>query len=213
MTPTQPGHPDGCARVAFERASETIASLVSDLGAGLGRVPVVALGGPAGAGKTTLANRLGATVLSTDWYLPDYDNTPEHLRDVPESADLSLLAHHLDQLRSGRAVEAPIWSFHTHRREGVRTITPSALITVEGIHALFPLLLPLVDLPVFVEAPSSIRWQRWEHIEQAGLRGWGVERAKVYFDGVAEPVFAAREPGYRAAARLIVVNDHGIAGI
>lgn len=198
-------------RVAFAEAPAAILSMAEQvrLAAGL-PVAVVALGGPAGAGKSTLAERLGAATLSTDWYLPDYDETPEHLRDLPESADLALLGRHLAELASGRGVDAPVWSFHTHRREGNRRVEAGSVVVVEGIHALHAPLLPLIHVPVFVEAPGEIRWKRWELIESAGLRGWGVEKAKDYFERIAEPVFREREAGYRAAARVIVSNESGL---
>ena len=56
---------------------------------------VVGITGAVAAGKSTLARRLSACVVSTDHYLPDYDRTPEHLRDLPESSDLARLAQDL----------------------------------------------------------------------------------------------------------------------
>jgi uridine kinase len=53
---------------------------------------VVGITGAVAAGKSTLARRISACVVSTDHYLPDYDRTPEHLRDLPESSDLARLA-------------------------------------------------------------------------------------------------------------------------
>lgn len=204
---TGPGQHGGCERVPFDRAPGVISALAGGVGA---PIAVVALGGPAGAGKSTLAERMSAVTLSTDWYLPDYDVTPEEQRDLPETSDLHLLASHLAALREGREVQAPVWSFHSHRREGSRPVRPGPIVVVEGIHALHASLLSFVHIPVFVEAPASLRWQRWERIESAGLRGWGVERARAYFDSVAEPTFLAREHRYRAAARIVVVNDAGL---
>ena len=49
---------------------------------------VIGVTGAVAAGKSTLARKLSPLVVSTDHYLPDYDLTPEPLRDVPESSDL-----------------------------------------------------------------------------------------------------------------------------
>ena len=43
-------------------------------------------------------------------------------------------------------------------------------------------------------------------MELTGQRGWGVEKARKFFEEVAEPTFGAAEAGYRAAADIVVVN-------
>lgn len=173
-------------------------------------VPVIAITGPVGAGKSTLAAKLSSCVLSTDHYLPDYDDVPDHERDLPERADFERLAKDLASLRSGIETFVPIWSFQTHRREGEQRVIPENIIVLEGIHALHEpnnvSLADLIDVRVFVEAPSDTRWQRWEHIESSGQRGWGVEKARVFFHNVAEPTFTKYEPLYRARADVVVIN-------
>jgi uridine kinase len=175
--------------------------------------PVVGITGPAGAGKSTLAGRLAAEasgiVVSTDEYLPDYELVPEAERDLPEHADLPLLASHLASLRAGEPAEVPVWSFHAHRRVDARVVQPpeSGPVIVEGLFALHASLGDAVDLRVFVEAPAEVRWARWEAIEQRGERGLGVDAAHAFFHEVADPTYARYAPDYRAAADLIVRND------
>lgn len=171
---------------------------------------IVAITGPVGAGKSTLAGRVGDLVIATDDYLPDYDIVPEHQRDLPEFADLPRLVADLRELRVGRYAEIPTWSFHSHKREGYRRLDPPAapgLIAVEGIHALHDRVLPATDLRVFVDAPRDIRWSRVEARELSGARGWGVEVAREFFANVAEPTFARLAPLYRLAADVVVVNE------
>ena len=177
--------------------------------------PVVGITGRVGSGKSTLARAIrdlagGGLVLTTDDYLPDYDRVPFEHRDDPAHAALDELAQHLQHLREQGAAEIPSWSFHTHRREGTRRVEAAGLVICEGIHALHPMVAGVLDLRVFVHASPETRWARWEAIELAGERGWGVEKAREHFDRVAEPTFERHEPAYRAAADLIVV--HGPAG-
>ncbi len=174
-------------------------------------IPVIAITGPVGAGKSTLASLLSACVVSTDHYLPDYHLVPEHERDLPHRADFARLAQDLASLRRGVETTIPVWSFQTHRREGAQRITPAHPIVLEGIHALHEPesqpLTHLIDIRVYVDAPRATRWSRWEQIESSGERGWGVEKARAFFDAVAEPTFAQYESLYKSRADIVVVNE------
>lgn len=174
---------------------------------------VIGITGPVGSGKSTLATRLaasGACLIPTDAYLPDYDAIAEMDRDLPELADLARLESDLAALRAGREAEIPVWSFKTHRREGYRRVSPAPLIICEGIHALHQRVAASHTLRVFIEAPPQVRWGRWERIELAGERGWGVENARRHFDRIAEPTFNLHALAYRRAADLIVLNERDL---
>jgi uridine kinase len=191
--------------IPWSAAHGVIASLL-----GAARPVLIGITGPVGSGKTTLAARLAAAessaIISTDSYLPDYAAIPELERDLPERADLPLLASHLAALRGGAAADIPVWSFHSHRRDGSRRINPASLIIVEGIHALHGAVAASLDLRIYVDAPREVRWGRWERIELAGERGMGPAKARHHFDTIAEPTFARYAGEYQAAAHVIVLN-------
>ncbi len=177
---------------------------------------VIGITGPVGSGKSTLARLLHACVpegwrgpiIATDDYLPDYEGISPLERDLPEHADLAGLARDLALLKAGRPASVPVWSFKSHRREGVREVGPSTVVICEGIHALHAIPRAQVDLRVFVDAPRDVRWSRWEAIERLGERGFGVEAARVHFDTIAEPTFERRAEEYRGQAHVVVLN-HG----
>lgn len=199
-----PGPPE---QIAWDDAPARVLERV-----GVGRTPtVVCVAGPVGSGKSTLADRILAARpgvrLATDDYLPDYDRVPEHERDEPASSHLPELCEHLAGLLAGRSVQTPVWSFHEHRRTGLRATHPAPLIVVEGIHALHPALDGVRTIGVLVHASSTTRWARWEALESAGQRGWGVEKARAFFETVADPTFERHRAIYHARADLVVLND------
>lgn len=173
---------------------------------------VIGVTGAVASGKSTLARALSPCVVSTDHYLPDYDATPEHLRDLPESADLARLVRDLAELRTGRATMIPRWSFDTHSRVGEQWIEPASLIVVEGLHALHALPRVHVDIAVFVDAPRDLRWARAAARERAGDRPWPLEYLEHFFHTVAEPTYARHADAYRASAHFVVVNDGAVSG-
>lgn len=168
---------------------------------------IVGVAGPVGAGKSTLARNFSGCILATDDYLPDYDSLPESERDDPGRADLARLSADLVSLHERNPTSVPVWSHHDHTRTGERVVRPESVIVVEGIFALHERILPQIDIAVFVEATAATRWARWEAIEQAGDRGWGVERAREYFTTVADPTFFRFRDEYRRHANFIVTNE------
>lgn len=197
------------ARTYVVTGIDAAAEAIQRLAAACTRTPpVIGVTGPVASGKSTLARRLGRCVISTDAYLPNYEQTPEHARDLPESADLGLLLQHIHTLRTTGRANIPTWSFKTHRREDAREIWwTEGPIVIEGIHALDTRLRDQMDVKVLVDASRDSRWKRWEAIENAGERGWGVELARVHFDRIAEPTFHARMPALQQVADIIVWND------
>jgi uridine kinase len=134
---------------------------------------LIGIAGGTGSGKTTLARGLsdqlgaGVTVIEHDWYYRDRSGVPSSQRenlnyDEPDALDNTLLAQHLAELRAGRSVECPQYSFATHtRKPETRRVNPSSIVAVEGI-LLFaiPELCESFDLRIFVDTDDDIRLMR-----------------------------------------------------
>ena len=135
---------------------------------------VLAIAGGSGSGKSTLARALSASlsqnriaVLPVDAYYHDLSHLPAEDReavnfDHPDALDLDLFAHHVAELREGRAIACPTYDFTTHcRLPKTQQIEPRDWILVEGI--LVASTVPLraaYDCLVFVDTPRDVRWRR-----------------------------------------------------
>jgi uridine kinase len=93
--------------------------------------------------------------------LPGFDAATFDFDDVA-ARDHDLMIADLKELKAGRPVTAPLYSFIHHGRDpGGEPIPASEVVIVEGTHVLCtPELTALFDIRVFVDTPSDIRFIR-----------------------------------------------------
>ena len=107
---------------------------------------VFAIAGGSGSGKTTIAQSVvdivGSDVVAR---LPHdaYYRRQEHLSyeertkinyDHPDSLENELFVEHIETLRSGQAIERPVYDFSTHTRAAETVhVEPQPVVLVEGI--------------------------------------------------------------------------------
>jgi uridine kinase len=158
---------------------------------------MIAVTGGSGSGKTTLARallaRLGdencSLVTEDNYYLPRDRHSPPVVGwpneaveasinfDDPRSKDMDLMATHLAALRSGAAVEQPVYDFSVHDRVAGRhlRVEPRAVTVIEGLHVLSnPDFGAFFDLRIFVETSEDLRLIRRIR-RDCGERGRDVE--------------------------------------
>jgi uridine kinase len=132
----------------------------------VGDIKLIGISGGSGAGKTTLAKALlqhsdgDALMISYDRY---YKHVPCGNYDIPESLDTELLLEHLQSLKSGQAVNLPIYDrFINQQTEFFDKVEPNSVVIVEDIFALHhPELLELYDGKIFVETSTDdVRFHR-----------------------------------------------------
>ncbi len=131
----------------------------------------IGIAGGTGSGKTTVVHNIlemvdpaDINVISQDNYYKDNSHLTFEEReklnyDHPNSIDFPLLIEHIQNLKKGKVVEEPIYSFITHTRTSeTQPIHPKKIIIVEGILVLAqPDLRKEFDLKVFVHADSDER--------------------------------------------------------
>lgn len=106
---------------------------------------LIGIAGGTGSGKTTLTRHLKehfgpeVTVIGHDNYYKRQDGKTLEERakvnyDHPAAFDTELLIEHLKELKEGRPIRCPVYSYVEHNRtEETREILPTKVIIVEGI--------------------------------------------------------------------------------
>lgn len=136
---------------------------------------IIGIAGGTGSGKTTVVKKITdcfkkeeVVVIPQDSYYKDNSHLSLEERqqlnfDHPDSIDFDLLIEQLNDLKNGKAVEQPIYSYITCTRSKTETITvhPAHIIIVEGI-LIFTCakLRKLMDILVYVDADADDRLLR-----------------------------------------------------
>jgi uridine kinase len=135
---------------------------------------VIGVAGGSGSGKTTVVRRIveavddaRVTVLEHDRYYRDRNDLRLEERaalnyDHPDSLETDLMVRHVNELREGRSIEAPVYDFTRHARvASTETIVPGRALIIEGILIYTDAALRgLMDVKVFVDTDDDTRFIR-----------------------------------------------------
>lgn len=185
----------------------------------------IGLAGGSGSGKTTIAEevigRLDGRValLRHDAYYRNLADLSFEQRttinyDHPSSLETELLIDHLDTLRSGLAVEQPVYDFAQHLRskETVR-IEPAPVVVVEGILVLAETeLRSELDLKIFVDTDADLRLARRLERDIAE-RGRSVESVINQYFATVRPMHVEYVEPSRRHADLIIPEGYNPAAV
>ncbi len=183
---------------------------------------LVGVAGGSGSGKTTVARALAASfraeqvqIVLMDSYYRDRAGVPFEERtrinyDHPDAFDEPLLVEQVKALKSGQAVEQPVYDFTRHERSAERVhVEPSRVIIVEGILVLaVETLRPLLDLKLFVDTPADLRFLRRLRRDVAE-RGRTIDSVIEQYLATVRPMHDAFiEPSRRHADLIIPEGGH-----
>ena len=188
---------------------------------------IIGIAGGSGSGKTTvvraIANQLkeNVVVIPQDSYYKDLSHASEeekrtHNFDHPDSVDFDLLHEQLQELKEGKTVEQPIYSYLTCGRSKDETLTvrPADIIIVEGILIFTdPKLRELMDIKIFVDADDDDRVMRVisrDIAERGKTVDWVIER---YTNTVKPMYLQFIEPSKRYADIIIPQGGHNKVAI
>ena len=188
---------------------------------------IIGIAGGSGSGKTTVVKALTdqlkerVVVIPQDSYYKDSSHLPMEERQKvnfahPDSIDFDLLVRHLKELKAGRSIEQPVYSYITCSRSKTETITvnPAEVIIVEGILIFCCAeLRNQMDIKIFVDADDDDRLMRVmarDIIE----RGKTVETVIQRYSRTVKPMFLQFiEPSKRYADVIIPQGGHNKVAI
>jgi uridine kinase len=188
---------------------------------------IIGISGGTGSGKTTVATSILESVNASDVVFIQQDSYYRNLKDLPldyrqaanfdhpDALDNDLLIHHIKRLKTGHAVELPIYDFKTNARQpDTVLIEPKPIVIIEGILIFSdPGLLEQMDIKVFVDTPDDIRFIRRLRRDVAE-RGRTVETVIEQYLGTVRPMHMQFvEPSKRYADVIIPEGGHNLVSI
>ncbi len=189
---------------------------------------VIGIAGGTGSGKTTVVREITkiladseVVVIPQDSYYKDNSHLPIEERlelnfDHPDSIDFKLLVKHLNNLKAGKSIEQPVYSYLTCSRSSTETVKvrPSIVVIVEGI-LIYTCseLRDCIDIKVFVDADADDRLGRVikrDNIE----RGRTIEKVLERYEKTVKPMHLQFiEPSKRYADIIIPQGGHNQVAI
>lgn len=188
---------------------------------------IVGIAGGTGSGKTTVVRKIvenlpedAVTLVPQDSYYKDNSNLLLEERqklnfDHPASIEWALLTEHIKELKSGNAVDQPVYSYLTctRLRETIR-VEPRNVVILEGILVLSHLpLCNIIDLKVYVDADADDRLGRviMRDIEE---RGRSVSKVLERYENTVKPMHLEFiEPSKRYADVIIPQGAENEVGV
>lgn len=181
---------------------------------------IIGIAGGTGCGKTTVVNQIlnelpegEVGVISQDSYYKDtshlsFDERVKINFDHPRSIDFELLEAHLKDLRQGKDIQQPVYSFIQHNRTGDTVLTrPRKVMIVEGILILTnPELRDLFDIKIFVHADSDERLIR-RLKRDTSERGRDLDEVLARYKNTLKPMHEQFIEPMKEYADIIIPNN------
>jgi uridine kinase len=181
---------------------------------------IIGIGGGTGSGKTTVVNEIikqlpenEVGIISQDSYYQDtshlnYEQRTKINFDHPRSIDFDLLCEHLTELKKGKPIDQPVYSFVKHNRTGdtIHTL-PRKVMIVEGILILTnPEIRKMFDIKIFVHADSDERLIR-RIKRDITQRGRDIDEVLARYQNTLKPMHMQFIEPTKEFADIIIPNN------
>ena len=188
---------------------------------------VIGIAGGSGSGKTTVVRAITqqlqgrVVVIPQDSYYKDSSHVPPEERkninfDHPDAIDWKLMCQQIRELKAGKTIEQPVYSYITCSRSTTETITvePEEVIIVEGI-LIFTCkeLRDQMNIKIFVDADDDDRVLRIM-VRDIAERGRTIETAIEHYCDTVKPMHLQFiEPSKRYADVIVPQGGHNKVAI
>ena len=188
----------------------------------------IGIAGGTGSGKTTLTEHLkqhfgdDISVVHHDSYYK-YQDRPFEERckqnyDHPDAFETDLMVEQLKELKAGRAIRCPVYSYADHQRTSeTELIRPSKVVIVEGI-LIFqdPRLREMLDIKIFVETDADMRILRraLRDVRDVRDRGRTLESVITQYLTTVKPMHEQFvEPSRKYADIIVLEGGHNLVAL
>ena len=188
---------------------------------------VIGIAGGSGSGKTTVVKAITkqlegrVVVIPQDSYYKDSSHlAPEDRQkinfDHPDAIDWKLLCQQIRELKQGKTIEQPVYSYITCSRSKTETVTvdPAEVIIVEGI-LIFTCkeLRDQMNIKIFVDADDDDRLMRII-VRDIAERGRTISTAIDHYTETVKPMHLQFiEPSKRYADIIVPQGGHNQVAI
>lgn len=188
---------------------------------------VIGIAGGSGSGKTTVVNAITSrlkekvVIIPQDSYYKDSSHLPMEERhkinfDHPDAIDWKLLCQQIRELKQGKTIEQPVYSYLTCSRSQTETVTvePADVIIVEGI-LIFTCkeLRDQMNIKIFVDADDDDRVVRII-LRDIAERGRNIDTAVSHYCETVKPMHLQFiEPSKRYADIIVPQGGHNQVAI
>ena len=188
---------------------------------------VIGIAGGSGSGKTTVVKAITqqlqgrVVVIPQDSYYKDSSHVPPEERkninfDHPDAIDWKLMCQQIRELKAGKTIEQPVYSYITCSRSTTETVTvePEEVIIIEGI-LIFTCkeLRDQMNIKIFVDADDDDRLMRII-VRDIAERGRTIETAIEHYCDTVKPMHLQFiEPSKRYADVIVPQGGHNKVAI
>ena len=135
--------------------------------------------------------------------------------DHPDAFETDLMVEQLKELKAGKAIRCPVYSYADHQRtEETELIQPSKVVIVEGILILQdPRLREMLDIKIFVETDADVRILR-RALRDVRDRGRTLESVITQYLTTVKPMHEQFvEPSRKYADIIVLEGGHNLVAL